>query len=292
MFRDDIRKAGQEVPLPQPPQPQPGMDPMALQMQQQQARQQYQMQVQQAQQAKEQELMQQWQEALSILRSDKLRGFRIEIETDSTIQPDAEEAKQSATELFTATLQGLQAAGETIAQAPELVEPIGDLLLFTYRQFRVGRTMEASLEEALDKIAKRVEQAAGQPPPPSPEQIKAQAEQKKIEMEMQQSQQDHQLEMQTKAADFELEQQKGQLELQLERERMELERQKGEMEMALEAQKMGMQERQLEFKQRDLELQERANIVTTGIKVDGARQMAQIKQAQAKQKPSQTGANG
>lgn len=298
MFRDDIRKAGQEVPLPAPPQLPPEAQQMPpeiqqqlMQQMQQQAQQQYEQQKQQAEQAKEQELMGQWQEALAILRSDKLRGFRIEIETDSTIQPDAEEAKQSATELFTATIQGLAAAGETIAQAPELVDPIGQLLLFTYRQFRVGRNMEASLEDALDKISKRIEQASGQPAPPSPEQIKAQAEQEKIKAQMQADQQNHQLEMESKKADLQLEQQKGQMELQLEQERMVLERQKGEMAMALEAQKMALKAQELEYKQRDLELQERANIVTTGIKVRGAQQMADIKRQNAN-KPNPGAANG
>jgi hypothetical protein len=296
-FRDDVRKAGQEVPQPPPPQlpPEAQQAPPEVQQQlmhqaQMQAQQQYQQQVMQAQQAKEQELQAQWQEALKILRSDKLRGFRVEIETDSTIQPDAEEAKQSATELFTATLQGLQGAGEIVMQAPELADPIGNLLMFVYRQFRVGRTMEASLEESLDKMQKRIEAAQGQPPPPSPEQIKAQAEQQKMQAQMQMDQQNHQLEMQSKQMDLQIEQQKAQMELQLEQQRIELERQKGQMQMALEAQKMQIEAQKLEYKQRDLELQERANIVTTGIKVRGAEEMARIKRDNAN-KPN-SGASG
>ncbi len=281
MFRDDVRKAGQEVPIPSPPQLPPEAQQAPPEMQQaimaqlqQQSQAQYQQQVQQAQQAKEQELMGQWQEALKILRSDKLRGFRVDIETDSTIQPDAEEAKQSATELFTATLQGLSGAAELIAGAPELVDPIGQLLLFTYRQFRVGRTMEASLEESLDKISKRIEQAQGQPPPPDPEAMKAKAEIEKINAQTQAVQQKATIEQQSRQQEFEADQNRRNMELQSDQQRYAAENQQQQMELAFEAQR-------LETKSRDLELQERAKAVTTGIQVQGAREMARIKQQNA-----------
>jgi hypothetical protein len=240
-FRDEVEKAGQAVPQPVPPQPDPNMPPeqaaYMAQQAQMQAQMQYQMAVQQAQQAKSQELQAEFDRALEILRSDKLRGFRVEIETDSTIQPDASEDKAAATELFTATLQGLEGAGAIVMQAPELLEPIGDLLMFTYRKFRVGRTIEASLEDALTKMKERMEAAAGQPKPPSEEQVKAQGEQAKMQMQMKAQQQKHDLDMQAKQADFDLQQQKNQMELeraaadmQIEREKLDIERQRMEMQ--------------------------------------------------------------
>ncbi len=289
--KDEVRRAVQEIPMPAPPQPpqpqegQPPMDPMQVQMmmqqQAQQAQQQYQQQVQQVTQQKQQEQMALFQEALSILRSDKLRGFRVDIETDSTIQPDAESAKQSATELFSSTLQGLQAAGEVVMQAPELIDPIGNLLMFVYRQFRVGRNMEASLEESLDKMSERIQSAQGKPPPPSPEQQKAEAEAQKIQMQMQADQQKSQMELQQKQAEFQLEQQRGQMELQMEQERMQLERTKGANELELEQQRMAIEEQKLEFEGRKLAMQERANAIQTEIKVQSARDLARIKQQNA-----------
>lgn len=233
-FRDDVEKAGQSVPQPQPPPPPPEgappMDPMQMQMMQQQAMQQYQMAVQQAQQAKSQELQGEFERALEILRSDKLRGFRVEIETDSTIQPDAQADKESATELFTSTLQGLEGAGAIIMQAPELLEPIGDLLMFTYRRFRVGRTIEASLEDALTKMKERMEAAQGQPKPPSEDEVKAQGEQAKIKAEMERDKAKFDMEMQGKQMEFQMAQQKNQMELERAAADMQIEREKLEME--------------------------------------------------------------
>lgn len=295
-FRDDIRKAGQDVPTPPPLQlpPEAQQAPPEVQQQimtqlQQQSQMQYEQQVQQAQQAKEQELMAQWEEALRILRSDKLRGFRVEIETDSTIEPDAEEAKQSATELFASFIQGLEGAAPVIQMAPEMLDPLEQLFMFAFRTHRVGRSAESSVEQAFDKLAKRMEAAKNQPPPPDPEQVKAQAEQQKIQAQLAADKEKHQLEMQSKQADFALEQQKAQMELQLEQQRIELERQKGQMEMALEAQRMQIEGQKLEYKQRDLELQERANTITTGIKVRGAEEMARVKKQNAV-RPTQGGA--
>lgn len=294
-FRDEVRKAQQSVPQPPPPQLPPEAQQAPAEMQQalmaqmqQQVQQQYQMQVQQAGQAKEQELMAEFQEALRILRDDKLRGFRIDIETDSTVSPDAEQAKQSATELYTAVLQGMEGAAPVIAQAPEMFDVLEQLFLYVYRTYRVGRSAEASLEQAFDKMRQRIEQQSGNPPP-SPEMIKAQAEQQKLQLEMEQSKQDHQLEMQSKQLDMQIEREKGEMQLQLERERVELERLKGQQEMELEAARMGIEEQKLQYKQRDLELQERANVVTTGIKVRGAEEMARIKRQNA-QRPTNGGA--
>lgn len=282
-IRDKVRRAQQEVPQPQPPQLPPQAQQMPPEIQQQimqqlqmQAQQQYQMQVQQAGQAKQQELMGQFEEALGVLRNDKLRGFRVEIETDSTIQPDAEEAKQSATELFTAFLQGLEGAAPVLAQSPEMFDPLEQLFMFVFRTYRVGRSAESTVEEAFDKLRQRMEKQAGNPPP-SPEQMKAQAEQQKIEAEMKRDQEKHALEMQSKQADFALEQQKGQFELKMERDRMELEKIKASQELELESQKMAMEERKLQLQERQMLVAAAVQGETARIKVDSARQQAKIK---------------
>lgn len=290
-FRDDIRRAQQEIPQPGPPQlpPEaqqapPEIQQALMQQAQMQAQQQYQQQVAQAGQAKQQELMTQFQDALQILRNDKLRGFRVDIETDSTIQPDAEMAKQSSTELYTSFLQGLANAAPVLQLAPEMLDPIEQLFMFTFRTYRVGRSAEASVEQAFDKIRQRMEQQKGNPQK-SPEQIKAEAEQQKIVAQTQADKEKHALEMQSKQADFALEQEKGQFELEQKRMEMALESEKGEMELALESRRMEMEERKLA-------LQERANVVNSEIKVQSARDMARIKQQNASKPPTANARNG
>jgi hypothetical protein len=43
-----------------------------------------------------------WEEIVQVLRNDKLRGFKIDIETDSTVAPDAQAEQQGRTELLAA----------------------------------------------------------------------------------------------------------------------------------------------------------------------------------------------
>lgn len=247
MIQDDVRKAVEGVqPPPPPPQPQEGqpIDPQQMQMMQMQAQQAFEQAKQQAAQAAQQKGMQEFQAALQILRSDKLRGFRVDIETDSTIAADIDADKKAATELVTSTMQGLQGAGEIVAQAPELMKPIGGLLMFAFRRFRVGRTLESALEEALDQIDERIEAQKNQAPPPSPEQIKVEGEMAKQRAESERDQQKHQLEMQAKQADFQMEQQRNAMEMEKMRAELEIERER----LNMEREKLAMQERSMLMK--------------------------------------------
>jgi hypothetical protein len=58
------------------------------------------------------ELMQEptWDEVMALLKNDALRSFRIDVETDSTVEPDENAAKMAFTEFTTATVGLLQAA--------------------------------------------------------------------------------------------------------------------------------------------------------------------------------------
>lgn len=239
IIEDKVREAVDAVPPPQAPEPQPGMPPEAAQQQQMAAQQQFEQAKQQAAQAAEQAAMAEFQGALEILRSDKLRGFRIDIETDSTIQVDATTDKQSAVELVTSTLQGLGQASQLVGSAPELVDPIGKLLLFAYRRFRVGRTIEASFEESIDQLAKRLEKP--QQRPPSPEQIKAEGEQKKQEMEAQRAQ-----------MEFEMNSRSKQMDLQMKEREHAMKLEQMQAEMAFEAQKLQLKTQELALREREM----------------------------------------
>lgn len=245
MFEEEVKKAVEEVPPPQEPEFPPDMPPeqqqMMMQQAQQQAAQQFQQAQQQAAEEAQQKAMQNFQRAIEILKSDKLRGFRVDIETDSTIAADLEADKQSATELVRATFEGLMGAGQIVQQAPEMLEPMGQLLMFAFRRFRVGRTVEASLEDALDQMGKRVEAMQGQQPPPSPEEVKAQAEIQKQEAETKRDQQKFEFEMQAKTADMEMDRERNAMELQKMRAELEIEQERLEMEREkLSIQREGM----------------------------------------------------
>lgn len=244
MIQDDVRKAVEAVQPPPPPPQDPNMPPEQARTMQMQAQKAFQMAQQQASQQAQAKGEQEFQQALQILRSDKLRGFRVDIETDSTIATDAQADKEAATELVTATLQGLTAAGEVVMQAPELMKPIGGMLMFAFRRFRVGRTLEATLEDALDQLDERIENMKNQPPPPSPEQIKVQGEMEKQKAEAARDQQKHEMEMQSKQADFQMDQERNAMEIEKMRAEMEIERER----LNLEREKMQIQERSMLMK--------------------------------------------
>lgn len=143
--------------------------------------------------------------ALDLLKNDKMRTFRIDIETDSTIAPDENAEKQRATELVTSLGAFMPSMIEMSKESPQIAPVLGDVLLFVLRRFRVGRGLEAEFEQAVDKMKK---QPAAPPPDPNA------AANAQAANEMKMAQQKQQFEMQ-------LEQQKMIGELQMERQRME-----------------------------------------------------------------------
>lgn len=94
-----------------------------------------------------------WDDLMDLLRSDKMRGYRIDIETDSTIFVDAEAEKQSRIELITAIGGMLQQAMGMIAASPGTIPLVRELVLFGVRSFKPGRALEEAFEDAFDALA-------------------------------------------------------------------------------------------------------------------------------------------
>ncbi|WP_028747993.1 hypothetical protein [Rhizobium mesoamericanum] len=141
-------------------------------------------------------------EVVQVLRDDNIRGFRIDIETDSTIEPDEDAEKQRRMEFAQVMGQFINQAGPIAQQQPMLVPVMGEVLLFVARGFRAGRQLESTLEQT---VAALTEKAMTPPPPPQPspdEQIKlkttmvkADAEQQKAKMDMAATAMSHQADM-------------------------------------------------------------------------------------------------
>ena len=206
----------------------------------QQFMQQYQAQAQQAQQmgmqpppppqipAPTEEMMEameepSWEDVLAILRDEKMRGFVIDIETDSTVEAD-QMAQQQKAEAFIAAISQFMVAWTPILQVkPDLSSLAGELLLWGVRQFKVGAAVETEIEESVEKLTKEAEEMA-QNPPPNPqmmaEQAKAQAIQVKAQTDVQTTQmkaqsdaQNNQTAQQTAGIKAEAEQTKAKLDI-------------------------------------------------------------------------------
>lgn len=108
--------------------------------------------------------------ALKLLKDGSVRDYRIVIQSGSMVELDAiEEQEQRNT--FMSTLANFFLAMKNIASvAPEMMLVSLEMLKFVVRGFPVGRSLEASIEDACTKIQQRLENP--QKPGPSPEEIK------------------------------------------------------------------------------------------------------------------------
>lgn len=119
-----------------------------------------------------------------------LRAYRIDIETDSTIEPDEAEAKQRATEMLSgvsAYLQAMMPMLAGVAQAAPhaqaaMTDLVGGLLGMGLRAFRGAEEAEELVDAAMEALARPVQVPAQAGP--SPEEIRAQAEMQKAAAEM------------------------------------------------------------------------------------------------------------
>lgn len=186
--------------------------------------------------------------AIDLLKQDKLRGFRIDIETDSTVQTDANEEKASRVEFIKATTQFIEQAFQIGAQVPDAAPMLGKMLLFGVRGFRAGRDLESTIEEFVDKMEKDAVAKKNSPPQPNPEmqkaqlelqatQAKSQAEIQKAQIDSQSSAQDNQRAIEQKQLDAQLNGQKMQMQMEQLRQEMEMK----QAEFAMRMREMQMQ---------------------------------------------------
>jgi hypothetical protein len=97
---------------------------------------------------------QQFEAAVSLIRHDGAHGFRIDIESDSTIAPDEQAEKQARVEFLQQMVPLLGQVVPLAAGNPALAAVCREIALFAARGFRVARTLEESIERAFDAIAK------------------------------------------------------------------------------------------------------------------------------------------
>ena len=127
-------------------------------------------------------------DAIKLLRNERLRGFRVDIEVDSTIYGDSQQEKSDRVQFITTVTQFLQQAMMMSAQVPEIAPLLGKFLQFGVRGFHVGRDLEAAIEDFSDsatKLARQKSQEAQQKP--NPQLIAAQADMVKAQATAQSS---------------------------------------------------------------------------------------------------------
>ncbi|NBW39294.1 MAG: molecular chaperone, partial [Cytophagia bacterium] len=172
-------------------------------------------------------------QAIQLLRDKPLRNFRVDIAADSLVQIDEMQNKRDRLEFIQAFGGFLQQALPVGQNAPEMVPVMVDLLKFGVQAFKSARSLEGSLDAALEQMKQGAAQAK-----PNPE---AEAMQAKTQAEMQKAQMEMQADAAKTQAQMQLEQTKMQQEVALEQQRQQFEAQ-------LKAQELQQREQMERFK--------------------------------------------
>lgn len=148
-----------------------------------------------------------WGDVLTLLQDDLSRSYRIDIETNSTVEPEAAEDQKNISDLLTALAQYLNGVGPLIAKGVLPFEIAQSMMLAITRRFRFGSEIEDYLKQM-------------KPPPPPPEDttnqkaaMHQQAQAQTQQLQVKQQQAEMQLQMQTMQAEKEILTKKIDLEL-------------------------------------------------------------------------------
>lgn len=182
-FQQQLQQAQQNPELMQQAQQNPQQAQQVIEQAQQQIEGQAQQQIDKLKQTPTIE------QVMQFLHDQKIRPFVLDIETDSTIQPDEDAEKQRRTEFMGALGTTLQELGALVTAQPAAAPFAAEVLKFAMAPFRAGRELEQSIEEFADQMAAQ----AGQPKPDT--------EAQKAQQEAEQAQQKHQMEMQAQEAE-------------------------------------------------------------------------------------------
>lgn len=242
----EVQRAQAMQPPPQPGQP-PHPNPHA----------------QQLQQIQEQLKAPKWSDVLAMLRDDLQRAYRIDIETNSTVEPEAAEDQKNINEIMMAMGQVLNGIGPLVAKGVLPFEAAQVMLLTVIRRFRFGSELEDTVK-------------AMQPPKPEDdgkgaELQQAQQQLAQVTQQMQQMQASDQLKTQQFQAEKTLamkQQELAQREVQLtqQEEALAQQLQVNEAKMAMKEavhqakaspEAMEMQRRQMQAERSTVEMKER-----------------------------------
>jgi hypothetical protein len=175
----------------------------------------------------------QWAQVLALLRNDTQRAYRIDVETNSTVDPEATEDKQLMGEVLAAVSQFLQGVGPLVISGAMPFEVAQSMLLAIVRRYRFG----TEIEDYIKQMKPPQDPNAGQ------QAAEMQMKQQEHAQKMQQGQQklDHEkelaaMELEMKREELRLKKVELQMKHQAKVQEMELQRQQGEQTLRQNAQ--------------------------------------------------------
>ncbi len=284
----EVQRVQASQPPPQPGPPQPGAPPMAPPPMPPQ--------VQQLQQIKQALQAPQWKDVLTTLKDDYQRAYRIDIETNSTVEPEAAEDQKMISDVMTAMGQVLNGIGPLVAKGVLPFEAAQVMLLTIVRRFRFGSELEDTIK-------------AMQPPKPEGDGGQAeiaQMQQQMAQQQMQAQQQTAQQDLQVKSMTAEkavlnqrVDLQLREIQLKAEQDKLALERGSFEKEMSMReqlhqaklspeamAQEERKQQRAHETEKMKSKIQQDTELTKTKMQGDTQIEIARIAAQAQKDKPA------
>ena len=160
------------------------------------------------------------EEIVDLLKNDTMRSYRIDIETNSTVDAEATEDKQDISELLNAISQFVNGMSPMVQSGTMPFEVVQSMLLAVVRRYRFG----GELEDQLKQMKK--------PDGGNPEQLKKQQDEvnkavEKVKQDtaaLQQKQQQTEMAMQAKQNQADLAAQKAAMDLDMERKQLDMEK--------------------------------------------------------------------
>jgi hypothetical protein len=177
-----------QTPQPQPGQPPPPPNPMAQ--------------------------MPTWDDILQVMRSDGMRRFKVDVETDSTIAATLNSDMSGMAEVLKGIGELLQLVGPLVANGSLPIDAAKELVMAVVRRAKMGM----AVEDAFDKM--KPPQPPGPPEAVQVAQIKAQTDKESIQAKAQadvaKAQGEQQAQAQSRQAELSMEAQKAQMDAQIE----------------------------------------------------------------------------
>jgi len=148
-----------------------------------------------------------------LLKDDVGRGFRIDMESDSTVRADMSRTQEQMSKFLEGTGMYMQSMGGLFQALPEALPVMVEVYTAFARKFKLGKQAEDALEKLPQIVQQKVQAMQQAQQGPSPEEKKAELDAKAREDEMDMKREGHQLDMQAKQADLAVKQQASQIKM-------------------------------------------------------------------------------
>ena len=182
-----------------------------------------------------------WEEVLGLLKNDVLRNYRIDIETNSTIDAEAAGDKQEIAELLNALSQFMNGIAPLVQQGAMPFDVAKQILLAVSRRYTFG----TQLEDALNGMQAPQPQSSGEDEAKAQvAKVEAERAQAEFQMDMARAQREEQL----AAQEHQFKMQEMAAKAQIEREKMALEQARVKLEAIQLNNKLAFEERRHKMK--------------------------------------------